>query len=193
MRTREASLVPSGGGIIPEQWTYIGPGWVEWAFSFAVTALTAGSLNVRLSMGEVMSASRYYSQVEGVMLLHNLALVVNALFLVTIATWIFLSRRQVPFGWVPQALAVIGAALAWTELMIARGTQPNSVYLLESLPIRPINNLGIIGAQVFLTYLIFKSPSGSLKTWPSLVVKSALALCLWLFQLCAWDILARGM
>ena len=190
MRTREASWIPSGGGTIPEQWTYSGPGWVEWAFSFAVTVLTAGSINARREMSDIMSAARYYSQVDGVILLHNLAFVVNTLFLLTVAAWIFLSRRQVPFSWVPQVLAVLGACLAWTEIVIARGTQPNSTYILESLPYRPINNMGLLGAQVFLMYLIFKSRSGELKPWPAFLIKAAFCLCLWLLQLGAWEILA---
>jgi hypothetical protein len=174
--------------MIPEQWTYVGPGGREWAFSFAVTALTANSLMASVNMQELLSAERFYSAVPWVGTIHTAAYVVNVAILALVALWVFLSKRQVSFGWVIMALSVIGAILCWAEIGVALRTQPNPVFVLRELPFRPINNLGLAGAQVFLTYLVFKIPDGGMRTWPALVVKASLALCLWLLQLAIWEV-----
>lgn len=179
--------------MIPEQWTYVGPGWREWLFSFAVTALTGNSIMASVNMTELLSAERFYAREPGIGFLHTAAYAVNILILALIALWVFLSRRQVSFGWVIMALAAAGAGLCWIEVGLALKTQPNPIYVLRELPFRPINNLGLGGAQVFLTYLVFKIPEGGLRMWPALVIKAALALCVWLLQLAVWEMVLRRM
>lgn len=176
------------GGVIPEQWTYVGPGWREWVFSFAVTILTGNSLLASSNMDELLSAERFYRQVRWVSELHTAAYVVNIAIVALIALWIFMARRRVSFLWVIMALAAVGAVLCWIEIGIALGTQPNPIFVLRELPFRPINNLGLVGSQIFLMYLIFKIPQGGMKTWPALVVNLALSLCLWLLQLAVWEV-----
>lgn len=83
-------------------------------------------------------------------------------------------------------LAAIGFALVWIELAMASG-MADARFLLNDLPFRPINNLGIVGATIFGAYFLVKLPQGTLKPLPTLLIKTSLLLGLYVVQAVFFD------
>ncbi|MCW5936831.1 MAG: hypothetical protein KIT11_05955 [Fimbriimonadaceae bacterium] len=169
-----------------------GPGWQEWLLSLSCTLLIGYEQLVRREMETPQTAERYYSLEAGVTTLHFLGQAVALACTAATLLWIILANKRV-FQTTIFALAGIGIILCWIEVLRAIGTQPNSVYILTELPYRPLNNMGIVGAQVFGTYLILRGRDLPGPVWRSLLTKMGLAACLFLFQLIAWELLSRRM
>ncbi len=83
-------------------------------------------------------------------------------------------------------VALVGFALCWFEAM--RASQlVFEVYTLPSLPFNPVNNFGLLGSQVFGTYLIFSLKASGMGKVAGFLVRAALAVCLWFVQMAVWS------
>ena len=170
-----------------DQSGYDGPGWQDWLASVSASLLIAAEIRTQGARDALQSSASYYFQTDGVQLMHSAALVIDGSLLALAVVWVatryktFAERTMV-------AAAVAGFVLCWWEIVFAYRAQAGAVYVLIDLPFRPVNNLGMIGAQIFGSYLILKTPSGRMKPVPAVVVKVGLAVCLWVFQSVVWQI-----
>ncbi len=170
---------------------YDGPGWQDWLFAFVCTLLIGYEVFVARGAEQQQSALSYYVEVPGVRLLQTAGLTVTSAVVGLTLLWILFGRRTV----VERALvglALTGIALCWIEAVRALATQPNPVFVLSELPFRPVNNMGLVGSQVFATYLLLKAPDSRMSPGRSLAVKAGLAVCVWLVQWLVWDSLTRA-
>ena len=83
--------------------------------------------------------------------------------------------------------AFIGLALCWAEIIWAANLRTGPIFSLRDLPFRPVGNSGLIGAQVFASYMLLKLPSGKIPAWSAVLLKLGLALCFWFLQFLVWD------
>ena len=163
------------------------PGLAEWLVAFASTALIAVEVQGRGDLMRLQSSSAYYFDSPWVKQIHLGALVIDGLMIGLVAIW-FLSRLR---GWPLRLLPIVaglGFLLCWGELLYALRLQEGAIYVLMDLPFRPVNNGGVIGAQVFGTYLILRIPNEKLKGWRVWLVGAGLSLALWFFQVVLWQI-----
>jgi hypothetical protein len=167
------------------------PGAAEWLAALACSALIAAETQTQGERQRLQSATSYYFDAPYVPLLHTVSLVVDVLMVALPLAWLATSYKSLA----QKALyyvAAFGLLLAWGEVLYALRLQEGAVYQLGQLPFRPINNLGVIGAQVFATYLILNSPAGRLTGWRAFLVKCALALGFWYFQAIVWQMAAAA-
>lgn len=164
---------------------YHGPGWQDWLVSAGGTFLIAAEFRTQGARDTLQSAASYYFEQGGVQLMHSAALAIDGSLLVLAVVWIT-TRHKAAAQRAMVVIAAAGFALCWWEIIFALQSQADAVYVLTDLPFRPVNNLGVIGAQIFGSYLILKTPSGRLKPVPAVAVKVGLAVCLWLFQSVVW-------
>lgn len=165
---------------------YTGPAWEDWLASFGATILIALEINARGARDMVQSGVAYYFMEPGIEAVHTVSVSLNIAFLACAIVWL-VTKYQKHAERAMVALAVVAFVLCWWELTYALQLQESSVFRLPELPFRPINNLGIVGAQVFGGYLIFKLPHQHLKAVPLFLIKSGLCVCLWAFQAVVWQ------
>jgi len=144
------------------------------------------------SAADPQTADRYYFEQSWVTPVHATALVIDVLLIVATAVGIFLSRRRIKVEPLLAAFAYLGILLAWSEIFLALRTQPNELYRLTQLPFRPINNSGLLGAQVFASYLVFKLPPGRLGAWSNFWIRFAIAVGILAFQLLLFEVISRA-
>lgn len=166
------------------------PGASEWLLAFATMALAATEFQLRTTQGRVHSSLTYYFQEPGIAPIHFAATVLDVLIFAVPVVWI-LSSRGTACKAVMMVLCSVGVALCWIEAVRASGLQ-GGVYSLQSLPYAPLNNFGLIGAQVFGTYLVFKLPWPDRRWLPGILVRSTISLCLWLSQVAVWSVVAKS-
>lgn len=65
-------------------------------------------------------------------------------------------------------------------------------FLLEGLPFQPLNNLGVIGATVFASYLVFKMPPGRLRPLVATAIKASFVVGTYILQLVAYESFGFG-
>lgn len=161
-------------------------------YGVAVSILGAFELSEFLDSGRTQTADSYYFQVPGIATFHVLGLAVVALSLLCLATWIAMPKFAPVLRVVVVGLAMFGFALVWAEL--ARATVIRDPrFLLESLPFRPINNLGLIGANVFGGYMLLKLPAGLLRPFPATVIKLTFVAGLVIVQLMIYETAGAGL
>lgn len=161
------------------------PGVPEWLFGLACTFLVAAETQSQGERQRPQSAASYYFDAPIVGQLHWAGMVLCGLVVLAVLVWLATPlKKQARFALV--CLAIAGFLLAWGEVFYALQAQEGSIYILSDLPFRPVNNLGVIGAQVFGTYLILKSPAGRLVGWKAWAVRVGLAIGLWYFQFFVW-------
>lgn len=165
---------------------YHGPGWQDWLLSACATFLIGAEFRTQAARDTLQSSASYYFENEGVQLIHGVALAIDGSLLALAVVWIatrykmFAERTMI-------MVAAAGFVLCWWEILFALWAQVGAVYVLTDLPFQPVNNLGMIGAQIFGSYLILKTPSGRMKPLPAVVVKVGLVVCLWVFQSVVWQ------
>ncbi len=165
------------------------PGFAEWLLALAAMALIAAEVQTRQDIVRVQSSTAYYFDTPWVPQLHLAATVLDVLVFLLVGLWIvtpWRGRVRAVLG----AVCVVAIVLGWGELVYAVRAQDGAVYRLLDLPFRPINNLGVIGAQVFGTYLILRSPTRRLKGWRWFLVAAMLSIGLWVFQNVLWRIVS---
>lgn len=182
---------PSGDPISNFKWAYAGPGLIEWLISAACTLMIGSSMRSLGEMSLPMTAASYYSKAPGMALLQYTNLAISGLFIFMTLAWIVTKKDKFPLNWLMMALCGLGFGLIWMELVMALVKDGRQVYVLTDLPYKPIAGGGIMGAQIFLTYLIFKLPDGQLKKWQSVALKLALSLGAWLLQTGVWDMISK--
>lgn len=178
--------------MIDEQPRRLSPGWAEVLFSLACSALTATDVLYGRSANLPQSVESYYLVIPTVQRFHVLDVAVNTLVVVCTLLWIVfpVSRSAMKPSLV--VLAIGGFLLCWAEVFWAARLNTGGVYHLSDLPFRPVGNTGLLGAQVFGAYLLLKMPSGKLTGGQAVLLKVALAVCLWLFQYLFWDGIRRS-
>ena len=149
---------------------YAGPGAQEWVLGLMTTALLSGNLQARFNTEGLQNANRYYFRGVGIGLLQNLGVIVDLLVIFAIVGWLVWPSRRVWFEATIMSATVLGPPVVWAELILALSTQPNRVFVLESLPFRPVNNIGLLGSSVFLLYLLSKQRFTK-KLWADLLIK----------------------
>lgn len=175
----------------PDQPFYKGPGAREWVFSLACSGLLATDAFIGRSAVIPHSSEGYYVALPFAGTCHASAVVVDIVVLLLILVWIVLPALA-PFvrkGLVVASIA--GLAVFWIELVFALQHGSGPVYILRELPFRPMANFGLLGAQVFATYLTFRIPSGRVPAFQAFLVKLALAGCTFSFQALLWDGIAQ--
>lgn len=181
-------LLGPGG---PAKGPYNGPRAPEWVLALALTILVGQEVQTLRSAGTPQSAVRYYFENAWVNPMHVGAVALDVLLILIVASWIFWPRFKEKFE-IACAIGVsLGFCLAWVEIVRAVATQPNGLYILRELPIRPVNNLGLIGSQVFLTYMVFKIPTGKVGGLPGFALRVGIACVAWMIQTMAYDALIR--
>lgn len=174
------------------RFAYAGPGVTEWLLGGLCTAMIADCMANLSQMDVPQTAPFYYSQTPGVIGMQLTSIGLNVLVLVLLIAWIITQKNESPLKGFVMGLSAMGSGLIWTELMIARGTQPNATYVLSGLPYHPVSSWGLLGAQAYITYLIFQLPDGRLNWWMGALLKAAFAACAWLVQISVWDVLWRS-
>ncbi len=163
-----------------------GPGAKDWLFGIAVTGLLATCLAFLRDQEGIQTANRYYSQKPGVAEVQFVGFAVDLLIILTIAWWL---ARPIKRFWPETLLALwsaIGFVACWIELFLALFTLPGAVYRLDDLPFRPVNNWGLLGATVFMTYLVGKSDFSKAFGKKSFWLKTALLVFLFSAQWAAF-------
>jgi len=155
---------------------YEGPGWAEWLLGFGCTALAATQIRALATKPMAQTALSYYMQGEGIRTLHLISVVIDAIIVVCVASWIFAWRKAGVWATIIALACVAGASLCWFELIRAMTPDPTRVYRLDSLPYHPINNQGLLGSAIFLGYLMMKIPLPGMSK-PAVV---GLRLLLWI-------------
>lgn len=138
-----------------------------------------------------MTAASYYSKVPGMVFLQFANIAISVSFMGLVLAWIISKKNTFPLLWLLYTISGLGIGLIWTELCLSLNRDAFQVYALTELPYRPIAGGGIVGAQILLTYLIFKLPNGQLKVWQGLLLKTAFALGAWAIQTGLWDLLSQ--
>lgn len=159
--------------------------------SFACTTLIATDVQFGRNSNLPQSAESYYFAYQQVQIFHALDVFFNIVFLLLTLSWIVL---PVTAKFVKPSLivaALIGFILCWAEIVWAASLHTAPVFHLKDLPFRPVGNNGVIGAQVFATYLLLRAPSGKMSPWQASFLKLGLAVCFWFFQLLVWDGIRR--
>ena len=149
---------------------YTGPGAPEWVLGLATTALLSGNIQTRFNTEGLQNANRYYFKVAGVYAFQNLGIAIDILIISAVVGWLVWPHGRKGFELAAMIGALLGPPIVWGELILALYTQPNGVFVLDSLPVRPVNNLGVLGASVFFLYLLSKQQF-SKKMWIDLLVK----------------------
>lgn len=165
------------------------PGVAEWLVAFAASGMIAAEVQTKADLYRLQSSTAYYFDSPWVPALHWAGLAVNACVIALVMVWM-VSPIKGTVRTLLGAMAAAGAVLCWVELVYALKLQQGAVYALLDLPLRPINNLGVIGAQVFGTYLILRSPTERLRGWRWWLVSAGLSLGLWLFQNVLWGMVS---
>lgn len=177
----------TGGGVMSWRLAYRGPGWQEWALSVFCTGLTSYQIQNYRSAGDPQTSLRYYMETPGVLAMQAMATAINIAVLATTLAWILFGDKRRIFARLTPLLAAGGFVLAWTELTKAVALLPSPVFTLTELPLRPIGNMGLVGAQVFLTYLLLRLPNGRLPANRAVLLKLAFAAGALIVQVMAWD------
>ena len=175
----------------PAKGKYVGPAAREWFLGLAATGLAATQINSLLAPIPPQTALSYYTVRPGIAVLHLLAVLIDFVLLVAIALWIFKAEKAKIWSGVVGTACAVGIVLVWLELGVAVRPDIAQQYLLPGLPFRPINNLGLIGASVFLGYLTLRMPSGSINPVPAVTTKVALWLGLFGMQWVLFESVAR--
>ena len=155
--------------------------------SFACTILIASDVLFARSSNLPQSAESYYFSFPQVRAFHFWDVTVDLLFLIFTLVWIVLPVTGRFVKVALMLLATVGFFLCWGELVWSSNMSASSIYRLHELPFRPVGNIGLIGAQIFATYLFLALPSGKITSWQSFVVKASLAVCFWFLQILVWD------
>lgn len=168
---------------------YAGPGVPEWTVGLATSALLSANVQVRLNSVGVQNSTRYYFRQPWVVPLQNLGVALDVVVLASVAGWLVWPNKRVMFEWALVVAASLIPPVAWAEIALALGTRSNPVYVLDALPFRPVNNVGVVGASVFLLYLLVKQPF-SKKPWLDASLKGlagagVVFAQMWWFQLVA--------
>lgn len=150
---------------------YHGPGWPEWLLGLAATALGATQISHLLASVPLQSAESYYLKRGGVVPLHIGSAIVDLLAVFAVAGWIFAWKRSRLWSLMLSAVCFVGTVLVWLELYLATGREVFQVYILPDLPFRPVGNMGLLGATVYLGYLTMRMPTGSMKLAVGVLVK----------------------
>jgi len=156
----------------------------------ATTLIGLEILNFR-NAADPQTADRYYFEQSWVPWLHYGAIAINVAVVGATMVGVFLSRRTIRTEPLVGILAYLGVLLAWSEIMLALRSQPTELYRLVDLPYRPMNNFGLLGAQIFVTYLVFKLPAGRLGAWQVFLLRTSLAIGAFLAQLLVYELVAR--
>ena len=142
-------------------------------------------------MDSPMTAASYYAKAPGMAFLQYANMGISFAFMALVLAWIITRKNQFSLSWALLALSALGLGLIWMELAMTLRSEPNQVYRLNELPFKPIAGGGLIGAQIFLTYLIFRLPDGQLKAWQSLILKAAFSIGAWMLQTSIWEMISK--
>lgn len=167
--------------LAPSEAKYTGPGWHEWVFGLLMAGVGVVEVSNRGNFARAQFSYNYYAELPGVLLIHNLALVVIFVILATLSVWIAFPKFQHTGRMIVSISSICGFALIWIELIRAAAIR-DPRFILYDLPLHPINNWGLIGSTIFAGYLILKLPSGKLKPLPANFIKSGFALSLYAIQ-----------
>ncbi len=170
----------------------LGPTWVEIIFSLGCSLLIASDVFVGRASILPQSAEMYYGSYPQARAFHSAGVGLDILFLVSTLAWILFPATEKVVRIVLVSVAALGLVLCWSELNWALRLNTGGVFELRDLPIRPLSNAGLLGAEFFGTYLVFRIPSGKLEGWQSVLVRLGLSVCLVTFQTMMWDGLSRS-
>ena len=153
-------------------------------------ALAATQINALTSSAPLQTALSYYLKEPGVRPMHVLAFLLDFLMVAWVALWLFIPRRAILWQLLLLSTAIVAGGLVWLELYRATVPDASRVYVLDSLPFRPVNNFGLVGAGVFFGYITLKLPVGRLSTLPAVLVRFALAFSVLGLQWMLYDALS---
>lgn len=123
----------------------------------------------------------------------TLGVTIDAVVLLATLAWIIYPGLAKRVKTTLVAISLLGVVLFWCESFYAVKHGSGPVFVLRELPFRPLANFGLLGAQVYASYLMFSLPSGKLPVVHAVLIKSALAACLFAYQALVWDGIAQAM
>ena len=168
------------------EWDYDEPGAADWIFALCCTVLLVSEIKMLVATAQIQTAHSYYFATPGVLVYHRAAMALDGLVLLSMFLWL-VTRWKSAVSVVPVIASGVGASVCWIELVRALDVQRNALFQLQDLPRSPMNNMGLLGAQIFMTYLVFRVPLGGLRGTPAVLIRVAMAVCLWIIQSVAWD------
>jgi hypothetical protein len=154
---------------------YRGPGWAEWILGFAAAIMAATQFRSLFDEPLRQTALSYYFQESGVRVFHAVSVVLDLSIALVVMIWIFVPRRVALWSAIVAGLCLVGPVLVWIELARILNPGAERVFVLDGLPFRPVNNMGLLGSTIFLGYLGFRLPLGSVGG----VARVALGCVLW--------------
>ena len=169
-----------------------GPTWAEILLSFGCSMLIATDVLTGRASILPQTAEAYYTAYKEVQAFHFWSVFLDVTVLVTTLGWILFSSKAHWFKTALLVFAIVGVVLAWSELVWAAHLRSAPVFHLSELPFRPLGNSGIVGAQLFGTYILVRLPSGKVGGWQAIFIKGGLAVCLWALQMLLWDGISRS-
>ena len=163
---------------------YAGPGVPEWTVGLATSALLSANIQVRLNSAGIQNSTRYYFRQPWVLPLQNIGVALYLVVLAAVAGWLVWPNRRPLFEWTLVVAASLVPPVAWAEIAVSVGSRNNPVFVLDALQFHPVNNVGVLGATVFLLYLLVKQPF-SRKSWLDGLLKAVAGALVVLAQM-AW-------
>jgi hypothetical protein len=151
--------------------------------------MAAHTLSVAKQSQALQSGLYYYSQSPHVPAVRGIAIAVDLAVLSSVTAWV---ARP---AWGPRirpallALALLGAAGCWYEVVQAERFLHSASVRLPAMPVIPLANLGLAGSQAFLTYatVTLARRAGSRLSGAALLLSVGLGVAQWL----AWEALSR--
>lgn len=173
------------------------PGLCEWfLFVFVLFGLWAGLVSfwngeVHWSHNENYKNPFFtYYQNPGIQLISKLALAVDMGVAALILVWAVARSKAKFLLYILLLLASVGAFLTWFELWYGSTFYYGEVRDKQGLPVG-VNNGGIIGSFVFLTYLLWRVDVRSMPARTQVPIKVVLTVGLFFFQKVLVGILAE--
>lgn len=163
------------------------PGAWEWIGGFMGTLLFGYQSTLLQSAARPHSGFRYYVEEHHTLWIHQFALVLNA-SIVLLALSGFYAR-----AWLPQlrlgmrSAMGLGVFLIGFELVNLSRMPATATYAFGQLPYIPVNNLGLLGSQLYLTMLLAALPLRGVPALQAFGIKAALAIGLFLAQNMVWE------
>lgn len=163
------------------------PGAWEWLAGLSATVLLGYQSTLLQSAMRAQTGFRYYVEDHHTVWMHQGAQAINASILL-LALCGFFARSWLPtLRRLMYAAMGAGAALVWWELVNLSRLPPTATYAFDQLPYIPVNNLGVLGSQVFLTMLLAAVRLRGVPALQAFGIKAALVLGLFFAQLALWE------
>lgn len=164
-------------------------GWPDWLFAAGCTAMAAHTLSIAKQSEAMQSGLYFYSQSAHVPAARGLALAIDSAVLAAVCVWVAKPGWSAWIRPLLPALAALGAASCWFEVIQAERFLRLGDVRLPAMPAVPMANLGLVGSQAFLTYIlvVLARRTGRRLSCAAMLLAVGLGVAQWL----AWESISR--